>query len=1036
MMFSEKIVAELNYDKGSVAMKKRQNRNFFNRRKGRLTLSVFFLCTPLLFGDLLSASHSPKTVSVPHSTNQSKISRVLKDFQNHMLIDPSDDSQWKLFDLYRRMSLQATTSYPNTGSRGRLIDFLQKHPTAFAEINLFPSVEVSYQLPTEGGIEGEVPADVKEEFIGVQKSADSYIAEIKKMRAIAQNFGANQGNWYKSLGVIDEVERKYRTELEAAKQVSRKNHKKLHAKLAKQEFEHALQSLGYTLDQLPSKQKAWTKEEWSSFVEKLLVSGKPAAIQFAVDIIHAISLEMALFESVLRYKPTASKIEAIDSQLASRDLMSQSVSGLSFAGLVEKHNLSFPRGSSSLEQGQDLQAQYQRLVARHPKLNVEKKAEPPTEQHKAFTLRQLSKLEAPFRGCLGGDCSTRSYFETALSTNYAYFTLNYGLFSTGAITIVYGECRQNLHSDFFKCAFLDKIQSIDDDRLYAALAALSKTLETKKVKLVVPIDLGGTNGITNDCFYTTRDRLKQYQDFASQQGDAKVSSFNPAQSVFAEPTGYSRAFHQLESILVRHDWLQQLPSSPNFGLKLGKIPRPFVSLPSPLTTAEDFEAELLSYVDSSHERERMLFMTTVLRSEDGPSSLMKREELFQVINKWLSDANFSKKFRIEVYKEVLSEIPRVIEGDQVLDSKLIDLAWGAELQKPSSEMINSVLAERNGFKILTHLFEHLSPGNFKKLSGLVFPDNSPESLYRLAKTAKIVDPQYRSGFLLQLLELESHQKNPSNFQDFVAKVDGVLAMIPEERRGAFLVTFIKDPATFLMSYVKGAMLRSVIARSAQSAQFLAPLLKEARGDLGPFWSSLLKYALPEIVVINQAETFDRHESKLFTLLKHLFNHNFRKKSAYSSLTPELSVDALMASARKQGLPALLVSGLEDVFGVLKTADSIFSKNERYIVGEMDRFVSVSQQKKFKLMTGDYSQYLFDRDRMVFVHKGYLLDLLGSSSPALFKEIDPQGLLPVWFVKKVLQDPTMDSSHIRNVLSRAIDLVNDDNKISSFNSLLG
>ena len=73
-----------------------------------------------------------------------------------------------------------------------------------------------------------------------------------------------------------------------------------------------------------------------------------------------------------------------------------------------------------------------------------------------FRLRALSLQESSFRGCLGGDCSTRSYFDLALDPNFIYFTLtDVHHRSSGQITVVLGTA-VNKKGEVVKTAFVDR----------------------------------------------------------------------------------------------------------------------------------------------------------------------------------------------------------------------------------------------------------------------------------------------------------------------------------------------------------------------------------------------------------------------------------------------------------------------------------------------------------------------------------------------------------------------------------------------------
>ena len=126
-----------------------------------------------------------------------------------------------------------------------------------------------------------------------------------------------------------------------------------------------------------------------------------------------------------------------------------------------------------------------------------------------FKLRPLSLQESPFRGCLGKDCSTRTYFEKALDPAYLYFTLTDSDFiSHGQVTIILGRST-NQNQELVKTAFLEQIQNIPDNRIIGTLQGIKNSLNEQGYKLALPKDLGTTiNGLSNSSL--TRDFVKSH----------------------------------------------------------------------------------------------------------------------------------------------------------------------------------------------------------------------------------------------------------------------------------------------------------------------------------------------------------------------------------------------------------------------------------------------------------------------------------------------------------------------------------------------
>ena len=114
-----------------------------------------------------------------------------------------------------------------------------------------------------------------------------------------------------------------------------------------------------------------------------------------------------------------------------------------------------------------------------------------------FTLRTLSLQESPFRGCLGKDCSTGTYFLKALDPAYLYFTLtDKDFISHGQITVVLGMAK-NKKGKTVKTAFVDKIQNIPNHRIIPMLEGIRISLTEHGYKLALPKDVGYGNGLSN-----------------------------------------------------------------------------------------------------------------------------------------------------------------------------------------------------------------------------------------------------------------------------------------------------------------------------------------------------------------------------------------------------------------------------------------------------------------------------------------------------------------------------------------------------------
>ncbi|MCY4321539.1 MAG: hypothetical protein OXC37_03930, partial [Bdellovibrionaceae bacterium] len=95
---------------------------------------------------------------------------------------------------------------------------------------------------------------------------------------------------------------------------------------------------------------------------------------------------------------------------------------------------------------------------------------------KILRVRPLSILEAPYRGCMGNDCSSREYFEEAFDPNFHYFTLtDEDNKSIGQVTVVLGTSKKE--GKEIKTAFLDKIQNVPLNRILPIMEGIRLSLK-------------------------------------------------------------------------------------------------------------------------------------------------------------------------------------------------------------------------------------------------------------------------------------------------------------------------------------------------------------------------------------------------------------------------------------------------------------------------------------------------------------------------------------------------------------------------------
>ncbi len=112
-----------------------------------------------------------------------------------------------------------------------------------------------------------------------------------------------------------------------------------------------------------------------------------------------------------------------------------------------------------------------------------------TASGRRLQLRRLSLEEAPFRGCLGYDCSTNTRLLRALEPAHFHFIIEEIPFKPlGQIEVVRGLAEDGQQ----EYAFFERIQSsfnLRVDELGALLIGLSQTLEKRNIRFVMPKNL-------------------------------------------------------------------------------------------------------------------------------------------------------------------------------------------------------------------------------------------------------------------------------------------------------------------------------------------------------------------------------------------------------------------------------------------------------------------------------------------------------------------------------------------------------------------
>jgi hypothetical protein len=259
----------------------------------------------------------------------------------------------------------------------------------------------------------------------------------------------------------------------------------------------------------------------------------------AVDAVQWAGLLDPKLREAIRGKSTASaQARALEDLLKIRDDLATSLgfaadseaNGASaFDKLRGHHGVTTPSGLSKATAVDELARE---VRARSEKVKAEAAGE-------TALVRQLSPLEAGFRSLVGGeDCSSRTYFDKALDPIFAYFTMTgtEDQVSTGNATVVFGKDETGA-----RIAFLDKLQNVPENRARSFLEGVRRGLEGEGFTLVVPSELGDSDGLTLDpglrAFVSTQVPLDRTR---------AAIRFLPESMTYAEllPNRHSRAYEK------------------------------------------------------------------------------------------------------------------------------------------------------------------------------------------------------------------------------------------------------------------------------------------------------------------------------------------------------------------------------------------------------------------------------------------------------------------------------------------------------------
>ena len=316
--------------------------------------------------------------------------------------------------------------------------------------------------------------------------------------------------------------------------------------------------------------------------------GVQALSQAMVDLVHTSGFRNLHYINQLKSQNALEQIKGLKQILKERDTIALELNfeGL-FSELIHSLNVDHPTGSTKNENLSQIVLDIQREI---------QNSSYTVEDQQVFRVRALSLQESPFRGCLGGDCSTRDYFDLALDPNFIYFTLtNEEMQSSGQITVVLGKAGSKKEERRIKTAFVDKIQGLPQAVILPMLEAVRLSVEELGYRLALPVDVGDNiHGLVNSS------AVKAYIDSeVNPLFTHSLKNFKPHKNQYDFDPRYSRAYSKPELLEFERQ-------EGDFKIEAGEI-YTGSKIPEDLKV-EDLIQEIVSLKDSDKEEDQIQFI--------------------------------------------------------------------------------------------------------------------------------------------------------------------------------------------------------------------------------------------------------------------------------------------------------------------------------------------------------------------------------------------------------------------------------------------
>ena len=356
--------------------------------------------------------------------------------------------------------------------------------------------------------------------------------------------------------------------------------------------------------------------------------------QSMVDLVYNVGFSNKSTVDLLKSSNAMDKLNGLRQILNEANELSEI---LGYKNLLEhlKYDLKIesPTGSNKSENTPDQMMQFQKIILQQ-KYTI--------RSDDKVRVRSLSIQESPFRSCLGLDCSTRQYFETALDPNYIYFTMTDSNFhSEGHATVVLGSVTEPQSKKTIQVAFLDKLQNIQNQRIEIFLNAVNQSLKTEGYQLVIPTDLGMP---TSKIFSNSESTVDFVQLNIMKRLKKIGDHFTPHPHNYSFNHGYSRAKDKMEVMLFE-------PKQLDLNTKITQGIHKKTYLARTDLNKNNFEQSILKLQRSDKQEDTSKFIAMTLGIIEF--GLYSKEEMISILNSFAKNKNLSFAIRKQAAYEIL-----------------------------------------------------------------------------------------------------------------------------------------------------------------------------------------------------------------------------------------------------------------------------------------------------------------------------------------------------------------------------------------------